>query len=68
MSTEELVKFHIKGLMANNLIEKRTNCSLSNQELVEEGTSDLLNKQLVEKISISLISTQINDVLVNSEL
>jgi hypothetical protein len=54
--------------MANNLIEKRTNCSLSNQELVEEGTSDLLNKQLVEKISISLISTQINDVLVNSEL
>ncbi len=62
MSIEELVKFHIRGLTTNNLIEKITNCSLSNQELVEEGTSDLLNKQLVEKIHVSLISMQINDV------
>jgi len=38
---------------------------LSNQELVEEGTNDLLRKQLVEKIPISPILTQINDVLVN---
>jgi hypothetical protein len=54
--------------MANNQIEKRTNCSLSNQELVEEGIGDLLNKQLVEKIPVSPISTQINDVSVNLEL
>jgi hypothetical protein len=66
--TDKLVKFHIRGLIVNNLIEKRTNCSLSNQELVEEGTSDLLNKQLVEKIPISPISMQIHDVLVNLKL
>ncbi len=68
MFTDKLVKFHIRGLIVNNLIEKRTNCSLSNQELVEEGTSDLLNKQLVEKIPISPISMQIHDVLVNLKL
>jgi hypothetical protein len=28
--TKELVKFHIRGLIVINLIEKRTNCSLSN--------------------------------------
>jgi hypothetical protein len=38
--TKKLVKLHIRGLTANNPIEKKTNCSLSNQELVEEGTSD----------------------------
>jgi hypothetical protein len=38
MSIEETVELHTRGLIADNLIEKRTNCNLSNQELVEKGT------------------------------
>jgi hypothetical protein len=30
MFVEELVKFHTRSLIAINLIEKKTNCSLSN--------------------------------------
>jgi hypothetical protein len=49
-------------LFTKELVEIGINYSLSNQELVEKGTSDLLKKQLVEKIPISLIPMQINDV------
>jgi hypothetical protein len=52
-------------LIADNLIEKKTNSNLSNQELVELGTNDLLKKQLVEKVHVSPISMQINDALIN---
>jgi hypothetical protein len=38
---------------------------LSNQKLVEKGTSDLLKKQLVEKIPISPIFAQNIDVSIN---
>ncbi len=63
--TKEPIKLHTRGLTADNLIEKRTNCSLSYQELVKQGISDLLKKQLVGKVLVNLISTQINDALVN---
>jgi hypothetical protein len=38
---------------------------LSNQELIAEGTNDLLKKQQVEKIPISPISVQNIDVSIN---
>ncbi len=63
--TKEPVKLHTRGLIADNLIEKKTNSNLSNQELVELGTNDLLKKQLVEKVHVSPISMQINDALIN---
>jgi hypothetical protein len=59
------VKFHIRGLITINLIEKKTNCSLSNQELVEKYTNDLLKKQLFGNIPINLNSEQSNDVSIN---
>ncbi len=62
---EELVKIYTRGLTIDNLIEKRTNCNLSNQELIKEGTSDLLKKQLVDKVLVSPIPAHIYDVLVN---
>jgi hypothetical protein len=37
--------------MINNLIERRTNCNLSNQELIEIGSSNLLKKHLVGSTS-----------------
>jgi hypothetical protein len=63
--TKELVKLYTRGLTMYNPIKKKTNCSLSNQELVKEGTSDLLKKQLVEKVLVSLIFTQNIDVSIN---
>lgn len=65
MLTKELVKFLTRGLIVDNLIEKITNCSLFNQELVDEDISDMMKKQPVDKILVSLIFMQINDVLLN---
>ncbi len=62
MCTEKLVKCYTKGLTIDNLIENRTNCSLSNQELIEKGTSDLLKTQLVEKILVNPNFMRINYV------
>ncbi len=42
--TKEPVKLHTRGLIVDNLIEKKTNCSFSNHELVKQGTCDLLKK------------------------
>ncbi len=36
--TEESIRLHTRGLTTDNLIEKITNYSLSNQKLVEKGT------------------------------
>jgi hypothetical protein len=36
---------------------------MSNQELVEESTNDLLEKKLIDKVFVNPIPMQINDVL-----
>jgi len=46
----------------NKLVEKRTTCNLSNQELIEKGTNNMLKKHLIEKVFVPM---QTNDVSVN---
>jgi hypothetical protein len=52
-------------MVVNKPVETRTNCNLSNQELVEVGTSVMLESQPVEKVHVNFISMQINDVSIN---
>ncbi len=45
---EEPIESHDEGIIVNKLVEKKTNCDLSNQKTVEEGTSNLLKMQLIK--------------------
>jgi hypothetical protein len=65
MFTKEPIEFHTNDMTINDLVETRTSCKVSNQELVEKGANDMLERQLVEKIPITLIFMQINDVSIN---
>jgi hypothetical protein len=60
-----LVKFYTKGLAIDNIIEKRTNCSLFHEKVVEKGTGDLLKMQPIVKILVNLNFARINDVSIN---
>jgi hypothetical protein len=41
---KELIEFHTKDMLAKYSVETRTNCNLSNQELIELGIGDMLEK------------------------
>lgn len=62
---EEPIKSHDEGIIVNKLVEKKTNCDLSNQKPIEEGTNNLLKMQLIKEVLISHIPTQTNDVSIN---
>jgi hypothetical protein len=47
--TNLLVEEDTRGLTIDNLTERKTNCNLSNQELDEIGTNNLLKKHPVGK-------------------
>jgi len=65
MFVEKLVQLNTKGLIVNNLIERKINNNFSNLKLVETDISDLLKMQLVGNLLVSPNFTRINDVSVN---
>jgi hypothetical protein len=62
---EKLVQFNTKGLIVDNLIERKINNNFSNLKLVEMDISDLLKMQLVGNLLVSPNFTRSNDVSVN---
>ncbi len=60
---EDLVYVNIKGLIADNLIERITYHDLSNLELGGTGLNDLLKMQSIGNLPVIPNSTQSNGVL-----
>jgi hypothetical protein len=62
LPVKKLVQSNIKGLVANNLTERKTCNDLFEPKSVQTGDSDLLTKQLVKNQFVSPNSTQTNDI------
>jgi hypothetical protein len=56
---------HPRGITINKLVKKITSCNLSNQELLEESTNNLLKNQSIDKTLVSHILTQTKYVSIN---